>query len=288
MMFRMYGTTGNQMNKVPTGPGSPGQSLSKTLPGQECPGKEAAAGMCEAVAVVDMRADRHIFENLSARRWKVLKMPPYPGMDNELSCHPDIMLHHVGGVKIVYAPGISEAIIRWFKTNGFDMVEGKLRLKPDYPGDVGYNVARVGRFAFHNLKYTDPVLKAELEAQGTEFINVRQGYAACSVSAVGRLGMITADSGIAEAAEKVGIAVLLIEPEAGIQFPGGQAGSRYGFIGGATGLAGKGEWLISGDLGLLKATGSIRAFLEAHAVKPVILSEGVVCDIGKIMIIGMI
>ena len=59
-MSRMYGITGNRMNDIP------------------------------AVAVVDTRADVRVFETLSSRGLKIVRMPPYPGMGNEIASHPGI------------------------------------------------------------------------------------------------------------------------------------------------------------------------------------------------------
>jgi dihydroorotate dehydrogenase len=113
-------------------------------------------------------------------------------------------MHHLGSEKIIYAPGTNTEFLDALKAYGFRLIEGKTVLSDSYPGNIAYNAARVGNYAIHNFRYTDPLLKDMLEKTGVEFINVKQGYSKCSICIVDQNRIITSDKGIEKAAEKKG------------------------------------------------------------------------------------
>lgn len=82
----------------------------------------------------------------------------------------------------MYAPKTGESMVDALKNERFRLLKGETELSPSSPLDIAYNVARVGGFYFHNLKYTDPVIKRELENSGVQPVNVAQGYTKCSVA----------------------------------------------------------------------------------------------------------
>ena len=162
---------------------------------------------------------------------------------------------------------------------GFKLIEGSTMLRPRYPYDIAYNVARVGKFAFHNLKYTDFVLKKELEKAGVELVHVNQGYTKCSVSVIDANSIITSDKGIAKAASKKGLDVLLIKPEENILLPG----LGHGFIGGSSGMINRDKWMVAGDFETLESCGNIKKFLEKKGISCVFVRNQPVIDIGSII-----
>ena len=232
-----------------------------------------------SLAVVDMRIEPEIAASLEQNGIKLIKTCYYPGMYEAVACHPDIMLHHLGGKRIIYAPGTSQHLVDFLLSYGFTPMSGKTYLSPKYPLNISYNVARVGKFAFHNLKYTDPVLREELDKQAVEFVHVNQGYTKCSVSIVDKNSIITSDKGIAKIAEKKGVEVLLIDADKNIQLKG----LDYGFIGGASGLIGKNKWAVAGNFEMLESAYKIYDFLNKRNIEIVSLSKGKVEDIGSII-----
>ena len=58
------------------------------------------------------------------------------------------------------------------------------RLSPVYPGDVIYNGCSTGKYFIHNLKYTDEELMKRVRALGLIPVDVKQGYARCSITPV--------------------------------------------------------------------------------------------------------
>ncbi len=179
---------------------------------------------------------------------------------------------------IVYAPGAAESVLGALSGQGFLLIKGEAELGDKYPASVYYNAARVGNFVFHNTKYTDKVLKENFFKMDIELVHINQGYAKCAISVVDENSIITMDKGIAKAAEKKGIDVLVIEEDA-ILLPG----FKNGFIGGCTGLLDKGKWAVAGDIRKLKSYKKIEDFLLRKGVEIVSLSDESVVDIGTII-----
>lgn len=231
------------------------------------------------LAVVDGRIPSGTELALSGLGVNTIKTGRHPDLYEAVAWHPDMFLHHTGGDSIVYAPGTDGALLRALEDHGFRLIKGGTTLAPGYPADIAYNVARIGSFYFHNLRYTDPVLRNILENMGLTPVNVNQGYSKCSVSIVGENSIITSDTGIAMAAGEKGIEVLLIAAGQNILLPG----LDYGFIGGSSGLLGKKNWAISGPASQLEAYPAIFEFLAKRNVSIVSLDSVQVMDIGTIL-----
>jgi hypothetical protein len=231
------------------------------------------------LAVVDGRIDQELELGLMKRGIRIIKTKKCKNVYDAISYHPDIMIHHLGGNRIIYAPGTDENFLKELQSYGFQLVSGSTVLQCNYPFDVAYNVARIGNFAFHNLKYTDTVLRNELDKEGVTCIDVKQGYSKCSISVVDKSSIITSDIGIFKAAEKEGIEALLIEPDENILLPG----LISGFIGGSTAILDKNTWVTTGILSFLKSSKKISTFLQNKGVKFHSLSTHHIIDIGSII-----
>lgn len=210
---------------------------------------------------------------------EVLTMPAHPGLYKAVEGHPDMQLHHIGGNHIIYAPGTGRHILDALSTRGFELIMGESPLSCSYPRDIPYNAARVGSLYFHNLKYTDRILREQLDRLGVEPVHVEQGYAKCSVLPVSENTIVTTDTGIAKAAEKKGLDVLLLENEHSIRLPG----LNYGFIGGACGMISKSVCAVNGCLDKLSRGEALVSFLSYRQITVKELSEDYVTDIGSIL-----
>ncbi|MDP4180796.1 MAG: hypothetical protein Q8942_06865 [Bacillota bacterium] len=229
--------------------------------------------------IIDARINQRIQSSLSEMNIGLLKTARIPNVYDAISYHPDIMLHHVGGKKLVYAPGLDESLLNTLLSHGFHMIKGLTELTSAYPGDIAYNAARVGNFVIHNTKYTDPILRAELEKESVEFIHVKQGYSKCSISIVDENAIITSDQGIAKESEKKGINVLLIEPDENIILPS----LNMGFIGGCTCKIDKNTLAITGNYLKLKESEKIEEFLMSRGISIVSLSDDKPLDVGSLI-----
>ena len=231
------------------------------------------------LAVVDGRISREIEQTFSDLGIALIRTCPYPNVQKAISCHPDIFLNHIGGNVMVHAPMTNPDILQILSDCGFALVMGETELTAGYPGDIAYNAAVAGAFYFHNLKYTDPVLRRELEKQGYEPVNIAQGYSKCSIAIVDEKSIITGDKGIAKVAEKKGFEVLLLEAGQNIVLPGiGQ-----GFIGGSSGMLGKNTWAVTGNAENLASYQVIVEFLEKKKIRILSLSQAQVVDTGSIL-----
>jgi hypothetical protein len=232
-----------------------------------------------SLVVVDGRIGAEAVAALEQSGTSVLKLEPHSGLYTAVCGHPDLQLHHVGGAVIVHAPGTDPALLAELSSYGFELVRGESVLTPAYPRDIAYNVARVGSKYFHNLKYTDPILKKMLEESGVEPVHVEQGYTKCSLLAVDEHSIITSDIGIAKSAEKNGFDVLLVDYERNIQLPG----LNYGFIGGAGGLLGERLLALNGAVRKLSCCEALLNFLSMKKIELANLSGSAVTDIGSIL-----
>ncbi len=151
------------------------------------------------------------------------------------------------------------------------------RLTPEYPGDIIYNGFSTGKYFIHDLKHTDEQLLKAVDELGLIPVNVKQGYACCSIVPVDEDSIITADRGIAKAAEAAGIIVLTVE--AGhVELPGYDTG----FLGGCSGRVGD-EIIFNGDLSAHPDFGAIKEFIGMRGLKLKYFEEYPLRDIGSII-----
>jgi hypothetical protein len=209
---------------------------------------------------------------------KVLYTERCDDLYEAISYHPDILVHPLDEREVVVAPNLSQNFLRRLIELNVKVIKGRTFLKRNYPHDIAYNVARLGNVAFHNLKYTDPVLREELEKRGIKFLHVNQGYTKCNMAIVDEKSFITSDAGIFDVAVKNDFDVLLINT-GGITLKG----FDYGFIGGATGLIGKKKLAFTGDFRHLKDYKKIIEFLHKKGIEIVQLTSTQIKDIGSII-----
>jgi hypothetical protein len=231
------------------------------------------------LAAVDSRISDKAADMLEELGIGIVKLRPHPDLYGAVCCHPDMMLHHIGGNIIIYAPGTDPEAVARLAGSGFRMIRGESLLKPEYPHDIAYNVARVGKWYFHNLKHTDRTIKEYLDRLGIEPVHVAQGYAKCSVLPVDGNSVITTDAGIARAAEKKGIDVFLLETGNSIRLPG----LDHGFIGGACGMISDILCAVNGRISGIKCFEPMLSFLSQRKKSVTELSSEAITDIGSII-----
>ncbi len=178
---------------------------------------------------------------------------------NSIKFHPDIFFFKVDEKTLIYSPCINKSKLNEILNLGISLIKGQREQRGKYPLTCGYNALKVGKYMFHALKYTDPVILAEMSRRGYEAVNVNQGYAGCSSVVIGENAAITADPGMKKALEDKNIEVLFIST-GGITLPG----EKYGFIGGASGNLPCGKIMFFGDLAEHKDGSRIRNFIIEH------------------------
>ncbi|MDD3839326.1 MAG: hypothetical protein PHP06_01965 [Clostridia bacterium] len=229
-------------------------------------------------ALVDERMDAQTIKFLTDWGIECITVGRCQQLYQAVCSHPDIMFHPIYKDNIVVAPNADEETIYKLKRKGFKIIKGKKELKRNYPDNIAYNVARLGNLAIHNTKYTDPVLKTILLEMGVEFIDVKQGYAKCSVCIINEKALITSDRGIAAKLTQKNIDVLLIDPGF-IEIEG----MDYGFIGGATGLVAKDKIFFSGGIEKHPNYEQITKFLNKHKKRDIFIRNKKLYDYGSII-----
>lgn len=197
---------------------------------------------------------------------------PHPGLPAPLARHADLLLRHLGGSRVLAANG-QPALEAELRGRGLAVTVSKALLSRTYPGDVALCGLVLGGRLYCHPEHAAPELLAAYPV-----VPVRQGYARCSVCIVDEGGVITADTGIAEAAERNGVCVLRIRP-GHIELPG----YGYGLIGGCSGLLAPDLLAFAGDLAQHPDGDRIRFFCRERGVEVLSLGTGPLTDIGGIL-----
>ncbi|KRQ87336.1 hypothetical protein ABG79_00674 [Caloramator mitchellensis] len=230
-----------------------------------------------SLAAVDGRINSEIekqFNKLNIRLIKTEKIDTY----DAISYHPDIMLHHIGEDKIVVPPNIPNKLYYELEKEGFKLIIGKKAVGYQYPDDVAYNVARIGKWAVCNKRFTDEILLDELVKSEIDIIDVKQGYSKCSIAIIAQNSVITSDKGIAKKMVQNLLDVLLIQ--AGfIELKG----LNHGFIGGACGFVSQDKLAFYGNLRFHPDESNIRRFMSKYGIYCLELSETNLIDYGTII-----
>ena len=210
----------------------------------------------------------------------VIKVPDNPCVDERLSGHGDLSVLHRGGKGLILAPylkgsGFAASMI----SRGFDVSLADIVQRPEYPQDAQLNCCVFGKYIIAAPGVSDErIVNYFTNEQGYQLIACKQGYARCSVCVVDENALITADRGIAAAAERNGIRVLLIRPGY-ITLDG----FPYGFIGGAAFKIAKTVLAFTGTLEQHPDKTAILSFLAERNVEPVYITDYPVFDTGGIL-----
>lgn len=206
---------------------------------------------------------------------KVLPLEAGEGLDERVAQHADMCAHHLGGNEWIAVQSARKTLK---KLENIHIIDADVQLGKEYPQDIALNVLRLGRYAFGRRDAVCSNLLEHLSDRGIAFVDVRQGYAKCSVCVVSETAAITADAGLAEAMRSVGVDVLRVSPGSVVL-----DGYDTGFIGGATGLLAPDVLALTGRLDTHPDAARIREFLAAKNVHPLELTEGALCDVGSVL-----
>lgn len=193
--------------------------------------------------IIDYKADDEILNYLRKLNIEPIKTIKCCDLQEPVDGHPDMVIFPVDYNNFVVAPNVYDYYRKVLTDKGIKVIKGGKTLSRNYPEDIAYNVARIGRYAVHNLQHTDQVLKYYLEEAGVEFIHVNQGYTKCSTAAVSENKALTSDFLIHEKLKSYNIDCMYINPE--IVY---LKGYNHGFIGGCVGLINGSTFLSTGKI----------------------------------------
>lgn len=230
------------------------------------------------IVIVAGNTDGEIINNL--RDFKVLKSLSLTSLELGISFHPDLQLHVCPDKSIVVAKNAYEYYLKLLKAEGIDIIEGDTEVKSPYPNDIGLNYKCFDGFVIGLIESMDNVLRRKYELLGYELVNVKQGYAGCSILTDGVSWAISSDTVICGELRKRGIDVLQTE-RGGILL----TGYKYGFIGGASAYY-EGKAFLTGVINNEAESKKIEKFLNDRNVKLKTLSSKEIIDIGGLVVIN--
>ena len=207
-------------------------------------------------------------------------LPSYvcKSLPEPVCAHPDMTVFDAGDGVYVCAPESYDYYDKLFAGLGIKLLCGTTELSCNYPGDIAYNVARVGKKLLGHSSAVDPLILRLAEEKGLSFYPSAQGYSKCSSCIISENALITQDPSIARSACDAKLDVLKIRP-GHVMLPGYDSG----FIGGSSGLAQDCKLLFFGDITLHPDFPLIRDFLSKHSVEFCYLKSRPLADIGTIL-----
>ena len=220
------------------------------------------------IAVIDPGMPKEAKERLKKMGYYVAEVLLHPKLAGPVKGHPDMMMFSYGK-KVIYEPHL-EKITGILRDNGYECIKGERIKSGEYPHDIIYDVARVGKSI---IRY-DGKIERHIKNLKAKFIKVKQGYVKCSIVQVDDKSIITSDKGIKDI---WGENALLISP-GNIKLPG----YSTGFIGGASGVH-KDRVFFIGSLKNHPDGKLIRKFIEKRGKKVVELYDGPLHDAGSIL-----
>ncbi len=226
--------------------------------------------------LADFRISKKSKDSLINLGYAVFETEKCPDLADPVCGHPDMLVCKISNTDFIVKTTLCGLFEDKFKN--INIIAGKTKVKPEYPFDIAYNASRIGKYLFCNEKYTDSKIKEYCAKNGIKILNVKQGYAKCSICEVSDNAIITADKSIYNTAKENNIEVLLIDNK-GIVLNG----YDEGFIGGATGLLEKDLLAVNGSLKLHINGEEIKSFCKKHGVNAVSLSDEPITDIGSII-----
>lgn len=227
----------------------------------------------KAVFLGEKYADE-LCKGLAGLQIDIFPVAACTALDSRESSHPDMLICHIGKNQIVAAPEIYD----WFKGKyqrfGLEIIRGTKKLGGRYPENIAYNAAILKEHLFANLAECDASIKNSKLCH----VNIKQGYAKCSICIVDENTMITEDEGIYEKAKYHGFECIKI-PHGAVRIEG----HDYGFIGGGTGKLAKNQLAFTGRFKDRNTYCKVFELLTSKCVDPIALTEREIFDVGSII-----
>lgn len=230
-----------------------------------------------SLVVVDSKIPKKCEAALVALGFEVVKLPPFERLAPPVSSHTD-MLIFVGNRQIFchrdYYATAKKELDLLSSACGYDLITSDEYISDKYPHDILFNALLIGDALYCLKNAPSKLILKYAEQNAIRVKNVKQGYARCSVCAVGHRAAITADLSLCNAMRADGIDVLLIN-SGNIDLPGYDTG----FIGGCAGRFGD-KIYFSGNISLHPCGKAIEDFCLEHGFTPISLSDDPLFDVG--------
>jgi len=218
----------------------------------------------------------HVAAALRRRGIKVYELPENKAVAPPVAGHADLSAYYCGGGALIVGSRFAEELAAM--APDLTIYAAQNRQGSVYPADISLNACRVGDILFCREADTDPAILHHAKKEKLRIIDVKQGYARCSVCILDERHVITADPAIADAAKKQGIEVLCIHPGF-FELPG----YDYGFIGGSCFKSDRHTITFTGALSGHEDENRIYDFIKHSGYNVDILTDDVCVDIGSVI-----
>ncbi|MEG0072908.1 MAG: hypothetical protein RR594_02680 [Clostridia bacterium] len=228
--------------------------------------------------IIDKRMRNVEKEYFLENGFNLVELQTQKNIYEEVSSHVDIFFCKIGDSIISGADTID-----YIPEHVKNVHLGNSVVSKEYPNDIKYNVACIGKRAIHTFKNTDYVVKKIIKQKEYEQIPVKQGYSRCSIVATSDNSCITSDIGIAKILRKNNIDVLYINEETIRLLKKDSSQSLMnGFIGGATYVLDN-KFILFGDINKLKSAEKIKEHIKKYNLELVDFKDLEVTDYGSCM-----
>lgn len=225
------------------------------------------------IAILDCRAGDKTVYSLEKAGVSVIPTIKIDQLYDAVATHADMQIYYSGNNCFICAPEAYEHYKKLLPKE-CALIKGSVNIGSAYPEDICYNAAQIGKFVFCKSAHTAP----EILNTDKTILNIKQGYAKCSICVIDEKSIITADKGIALSAQNSGIDFLLIASGDVCLM-----GLNYGFIGGATGLIDKNVLAVNGNINTHTNSDDIKEFCKQRDIEIIQLCDGKLKDIGTII-----
>lgn len=224
--------------------------------------------------IIDKNIGKDIKESIRKKfSVELIESFSVPSLNMPLSTHPDIQIHFLSENMAICSPESYKYYSYVIGKNKIKLISGTSVLGNTYPNDIAYNVARIGKYIFCNVKYTEPKILEYYNLSGYSIINTKQGYAKCSLCIASSNTVITEDIGLYNTLSSLTGLKALCVPKGNVLLNG----YNYGFIGGASGLIN--DTLVFTGL----INNDIKDFLNENAIKYFEAKNNKLHDFGSII-----
>lgn len=210
--------------------------------------------------------------NLESLGIKTVKLYKSSKLDEEINCHADLQLLHLGNNSFV-VDADRKNLYEYLTECGANVILQKGIVSP-YPGDVILNKLLLNGRAYGNFN-TKGNFNCDFFPKSTEKINTKQGYTKCSVCVVEKNAVICDDRGISTLLKNSQINVLEVS-KGDIYL----SESHCGFIGGTGFKIAENLMFFNGNLREHSSYKEIVDFLNNYHIEPVFDSSRRLTDIG--------
>lgn len=202
---------------------------------------------------------------------KIIKLPPFSKLQEPIASHADILIFKEKNKLFVPREYHQQNSSLFF---GIEVECIDEELGREYPNDIYLDALAVGDNLICKEKYTSKKIK-----QGKRIIDVKQGYARCSVCLLNNGAAITADQKIGKCLGELGTEVLMLESGSIVLL-----GYSYGFIGGACTVINN-RVIFFGNIEEHPQGKAILDFVSRHGFKAEYPKDFPVTDFGSAIII---